>query len=70
VFLNWPFGHPLGEPFNEVQQRAVLMSALQALYAIESPGGIIDLPFRWRRHDHEGYMSTERFKELTCWQAA
>lgn len=53
VFLGWPFGHPLGEPFNEPQQRTVLREALKALYVIEEPGGIVELPFKWRRHVYE-----------------
>jgi D-proline reductase (dithiol) PrdB len=48
VFLPWPFGHPLGEPFDVVQQRTVLLSALHALQSITTPGSILDLPYRWR----------------------
>jgi len=48
VFLRWPFGHPLGEPGNSIQQAVVLASALEALYKITAPGEIIDLPFKWR----------------------
>ncbi|MDT8444329.1 MAG: hypothetical protein RQ722_08560, partial [Desulfuromonadales bacterium] len=55
VFLRWPFGHPLGEPNNVKQQRAVVLEALKALYTITTPGEIIDLPFRWRRHDYSRY---------------
>jgi hypothetical protein len=49
VFLRWPFGHPLGEPFNVAQQRWVLLDALRALLDIHTPGTIIDLPYLWRR---------------------
>ncbi len=49
IFLKWPFGHPLGEPFNRAQQRAVLNEAFKALYSIDKPGEIIDVPFRWKR---------------------
>jgi hypothetical protein len=52
VFLRWPFGHPLGEPFNTAQQRVVLAEALRALYRITKPGMIVDLPYRWRREDY------------------
>ena len=52
VFLRWPFGHPLGEPFNIAQQRVVLAEALRAVYAIQEPGTIIDLPYRWRREQY------------------
>jgi len=48
VFLNFPLGHPLGEPFNIVQQRAVLKDTFTALYSIEVSGTIIDLPYRWK----------------------
>ncbi len=53
VHLRWPFGHPLGEPFNVAQQRAVLGRAFQALTDIREPGEIVDLPFRWRREKYE-----------------
>lgn len=48
----WPFGHPLGEPFNIKQHRAVLDEAFKALSGITEPGTIIDLPFRWRREKY------------------
>ncbi len=53
VYLHWPFGHPLGEPFNKVQQRVVLAETFAALYAITEPGSIIDLPYRWRRERYD-----------------
>ena len=56
VFLRWPFGHPVGEPGNIPQQQAVVFEALRALYQIEQPGTIIDLPFRWRREKYEDYQ--------------
>jgi len=57
VFVKWPFGHPLGEPGKILQQRAVVLEALKALYTITSPGQIIDLPFHWRRHDYDAYQA-------------
>lgn len=51
VFLKWPLGHPLGEPFRTDQQTAVVKSALKALIAIKEPGTIIDLPYRWKRYE-------------------
>jgi len=63
VFLRWPFGHPLGEPFNAPQQRAVLAEAFKALYVINRPGGIIELPFRWRRERY-GALDTEELRRL------
>ncbi len=44
-------GHPVGEPGNVEQQATVLLSALKALVEIKVPGTIVDLPFRWRRHE-------------------
>lgn len=53
IFLRWPFGHPLGEPFHVPQQRAVLIEAFKALYTIRTPGEIIDVPFKWRIQQYE-----------------
>jgi hypothetical protein len=63
IFLRWPFGHPLGEPFNAAQQRAVLSEAFKALYAIQRPGEIIDVPFKWRRQTYSE-DSVEELKGL------
>jgi len=60
VFLPWPFGHPLGEPGNIRQQRAILFEAFQALYSITTPGKIVDLPFSWRRFDFGEYVEPRR----------
>lgn len=49
VYLKWPFGHPLGEPFHVAQQRAVMDKALGALKGIQVPGTIIDVAWRWKR---------------------
>lgn len=53
IFLRWPFGHPFGEPFHTAQQRVVLAEALRALYTIQEPGEIIDMPYRWRREQYD-----------------
>jgi hypothetical protein len=52
IFLKWPLGHPLGEPFHIAQQRAVLQKAFDALTTIQTPGTIIDVPWRWRRENY------------------
>jgi hypothetical protein len=52
VYLRWPFGHPVGEPGNTLQQRTIVLEALNALYQITEPGSIIDLPYRWRREKY------------------
>lgn len=58
--MKWPFGHPLGEPFNITQQRAVLMEMFDALYLIKTPGEIKDVPFRWRKEKYDKYCDSER----------
>jgi hypothetical protein len=52
VHLKWPFGHPLGEPFNRTQQLNVIHYALRTLYTIEEPGIILEPGWAWRRHTH------------------
>ena len=49
VFLKWPMGHPIGEANFVEGQRVVIERAFRALKEIETPGTIIDLPFRWKR---------------------
>jgi len=55
IFLKWPFGHPLGEPGNAAQQRAVLHRAFEALREIQIPGTIIDVPWQWKRKTYEAW---------------
>ncbi len=50
VFLKWPMGHPLGEPFRADVQTAVIREAFKALKEIKEPGTIIDLPYKWKRY--------------------
>ena len=59
IYLRWPFGHPLGEPLKISQQRAVLAEAFKALYAIDKPGEIIDIPFKWKRQKYDNYSIEE-----------
>lgn len=40
-------GSMLGEPGNHDKQLAVLRAALAALASITTPGGHIELPYRW-----------------------
>jgi len=51
LHLAWPFGHPLGEPGNRVQQLAVLHAALQGLVTAQ-PGQILEPGWRWRREQY------------------
>jgi hypothetical protein len=48
IYLRWPFGHPLGEPFNVAQQLTVLHDAFGFLYTAR-PGELRPLSYRWRR---------------------
>ena len=49
IFLRFPAGNQVGEAGKPVQQRAILTAALESAYDIESPGTVLELPFRWRR---------------------
>lgn len=53
LFVRWPFGHALGEPFAVGQQRRVLRDMLQALQSMHEPGSILDLGYRWRRERYD-----------------
>jgi len=53
LFLRYPFGHPLGEPFAVAQQRTILLDALTGLATIREPGTILEPGYRWRRHRFE-----------------
>jgi hypothetical protein len=64
VFLRWPFGHPLGEPFMIEQQRAVLTEVFKALYSVTMPGDIIDSGFGWRREKYDRYSISGVKEEL------
>jgi D-proline reductase (dithiol) PrdB len=51
VFVPWPFGHALGEPFTRAQQLTVIRDAPAALYAT-APGTLVEPGSRWRRERH------------------
>jgi D-proline reductase (dithiol) PrdB len=54
LFLNWPFGHALGEPGNALQHRRVLWEMLKDVR--ERPraaaGEVRELTLRWRRETY------------------
>ncbi len=56
MFLKWPLGHPVGEPFKKEEQTFIVKKALSLLETIKTPGTIIDPPYRWKRYE---YMSEE-----------
>ena len=43
----FPRGSMLGEPGNGDKQLAVLRDTLEALRSIATPGGHVELPYRW-----------------------
>lgn len=49
IALRFPAGNQVGEAGKPQQQRTLLTAALEALCAIEAPGTIVELPYRWRR---------------------
>jgi D-proline reductase (dithiol) PrdB len=38
-----------------MQHKAVLIEAFNALYMINKPGEIIDIPFRWKKEVYDNY---------------
>ncbi len=48
-YLRFPTGNPVGEPNRPEQQRTIVRAVLDQLVAIQEPGTIVDMPFRWRR---------------------
>ncbi|MDH3289705.1 MAG: hypothetical protein OEO20_05435 [Gemmatimonadota bacterium] len=49
VFVPFRLGQVVGEPGNAAQQQAVLRATLGAVTRIAEPGGLLELPFRWKR---------------------
>ena len=45
--MRFPRGSMLGEPGNRDKQLRVLADTLGALQTISSPGGSLELPYRW-----------------------
>ena len=52
VYLKWPFGSPMGEAGNRLQQRRVVLDMLETVRGATEPGSIFDLGYRWRREDY------------------
>ncbi len=45
--VEFPFGHPLGQPGNSEQQRRVILAALQLLETAETPGTVHHFEEKW-----------------------
>jgi len=50
VYLRYPFGQPMGEPFALAQQRTILEDALRTLETATTPGVIVEPGYVWKRH--------------------
>jgi hypothetical protein len=48
VYLHHPLGHQTGPPGDPEAQKEIVRRALEAGVAIERPGEIVALPFRWQ----------------------
>lgn len=55
LFVRWPFGHPLGEPGHELQQRWMLYQCFRDLRtrSRRQRGEVRDLGLRWKREEYE-----------------
>lgn len=53
AYLRFPTGNPVGEPHKPNQQRAILRGVLAALQAIQEPGTLLEMPYRWKRMPDE-----------------
>ena len=51
VYLDFPLGHTAGKAHDPALQRRVLRDTLDALAAIDTPGTIRRLPYRWAEDD-------------------
>jgi D-proline reductase (dithiol) PrdB len=49
AYLRFPTGNPVGQPHMPNQQRTILRGVLRALMEIDTPGTVVELPYRWRR---------------------
>lgn len=47
VFVNFPFGMPLGRAFARSIQESILNDMVQAMRTLDKPGRIIELPYKW-----------------------
>ena len=52
VLVRYRLGQVFGEPGNVAQQQAVLRDTLAAVKSITEPGGVEELPHRWKRHSY------------------
>jgi D-proline reductase (dithiol) PrdB len=53
VLVKFRLGQVFGEPGHTAQQRTILRAALAAQDAVTESGGIVELPYRWKREVYE-----------------
>lgn len=53
VMVKFRLGQVFGEPGDAAQQRTILRDSLAALRTVTEPGGIVELPYRWKRGTYE-----------------
>ena len=47
LFLDFPLGHTAGKKHEPILQKKILLAALAAFEGVQTPGEIIEMPFRW-----------------------
>ena len=45
-YLNYPFGHAMGEAFNRPQQKQIFLDCLKILETVTEPGKIFDSQYQ------------------------
>lgn len=63
IALRFPAGNQVGEAGKPQQQRMILTAALEAIWALDKPGTIVELPYRWRRfpvHEEPVFQGTSQ----------
>jgi D-proline reductase (dithiol) PrdB len=53
VYLRFPMGNPLGEPFDVPFQKRIVVDALNFLVSATAPRSVLTLPYLWRRKPEE-----------------
>ena len=57
VGVEFPFGHPFGQPHDRVMQRRVLETALAVLAGAAAPGTRVDVDIEWPQPRGEAYKA-------------
>jgi len=49
ISIKFPAGNQVGESGKPIQQKRMLLEALESIYTIKSPNTILESPYKWRR---------------------